>query len=56
MGSGYASLLAGYTSQDGAFGRLEAGWHPLAPVTLYGQAEASSELGVMAGLGARVTW
>ena len=53
VGTGYVQALAGFTPTEGAFGRLEAGWHPRQNLTLYGEAEDSSRLGFNAGIGAR---
>lgn len=55
VGTGYVEALAGAT-QDGAFGRLEAGLHPLQDVDLFAYGEAATDTGFGAGLGARWTF
>ena len=56
MGTKYLELMAGYTGPTGFFGRAEAGAHLLPNVSLYGEISASQRLGVLAGIGARVTF
>ena len=55
-GSGFAEFLAGASSGTGAFARGELGWHPSAGSSLFAFGEVSTELGGMAGLGARWRW
>lgn len=62
VGGGYFSATAGVVSSPdvaGAFGRIEGGWHPLQPLTLFGYGQATAlPTGVSseAGVGARVGW
>lgn len=44
VGRGYLEALAGVNSSAGTFGRLEAGWRPLEPLTLFGYGQLSSGL------------
>jgi hypothetical protein len=53
--SGYLELQGGATQQDGAFGRLEAGYHPADPLGLFGFGQLDRG-GWSAGAGARWTW
>lgn len=52
---GLAAAQLGYSGQEGVFGRAELGWHPTQDLSLFSYGEASTRLGVNAGLGARFT-
>lgn len=54
--TGYAQALVGWDKPSGLTGRLEAGWRPLPPLSIFGFGEASSKLGPSAGVGLRVEW
>jgi hypothetical protein len=53
VGHGYVEALAGMSASDGAFARVEAGYHPLANLSLFADAEDSQARGAVAGVGAR---
>jgi len=52
---GYVEAQAGWASQSGPFGRLEAGYRPGENVGLFGFGQAQRR-GWQAGVGARVTF
>lgn len=55
VGTGYLAGMVGATTQGGPWARAEAGYHPLAPVALFGFAEATRE-GAGGGVGVRVVF
>lgn len=55
-GTGYVDLRAGYEQATGAYARGEVGMHPIAPLSLFGFAQADTASGVSAGLGAKLTF
>jgi hypothetical protein len=60
VGGGYVEASAGFDLRRGlnaaAFARIEAGAHPLRPLTLFGYAETHFMGDLEAGVGARLAW
>lgn len=59
VGRGYVDVMAGVDLRLGStvgFARIEAGFHPLQPLTLFGFAETHFRGDLAAGVGARVAW
>lgn len=54
--AGYAQALVGWQPSAGLTGRLEAGWRPIEPLSIFGFGEYSSKLGPAVGAGVRVEW
>lgn len=59
-GSGYLELTAGvdkpWDAALNAYVRTEIGWKPHESVDLFGFAQADTQSGAQAGIGARLTW
>lgn len=52
---GYLEAQAGWSSEAGSFGRVEAGYRPLTNLGVFGFGQVD-QFGPMAGLGFRITY
>ena len=55
-GKGYVEASAGATHAAGLYGRLEAGYRPIAPLAAFGFGQVDQQNGWQVGAGARLTF